>query len=343
MAVAEERANELAKKAGSAKRRRSPESVEDGEEDASSEDEAKTEERPKWTKIPLSDEIKATIPPNWFGPLPASLNEKKEDEEIRSKANLPWQKVPLLKDENARKQLIAANAFPIKKNVGGGATLPVTFDPKVELEKLKKNKNSDPRIATLHHLLSKDFPAIIARNTDVLRVLLTLLNSLDDCDLSDFRASVKDVLIPLVMDNNLRATSTFQRSALSMTYKELSFQDDDSSASVTSEALPMMRRALQKAAQSRELDKALKKAKPSSSSSSSSSSYSTSSRGRGRGGSGSFGRGRGHKDFHRSGGGGGGSGSGSSSNSHRPSFVKSSRGGRGGHRSSTSDDAEKRI
>jgi hypothetical protein len=337
LALAEERALERAKKASAGKRRRSPESISDDDGD-SSEDEAKADERPKWTKIPLSADIKATIPPNWFGPLPASLNEKKEEEETRLKTNLPWAKVSLIKDENARKHLLAANAFSIKKNIGGGATLPVTFDPKVELEKLKKNKSSDPRVATLHHILSKDFPAIISRNTDVLRVLLTLLNNLDECDLSDIRSSIKDVLIPLVLDNNFRSTTIFQRSALSMTYKELSFQDDDSSASVTSEALPMMRRALQKAALSRQLDEAVKKAKPSSSSSSSSSSFSPSSRGRG----GSFGRGRGRQTFghNRNTGGGGGGGSGSN---HKPSFTKSFRGGRNDRRRSPSLEAKKRT
>lgn len=338
-AVSDRFSEEKVEKKKVAKRRRSPskehrrspsEEGERSDSEPSSDIDDSTED---WIKAPISAELKSRMPPNWFGPGKEYPAESEKSRLLREKEAPKWAAVPLLPDEEARKKLVRTNTFRVSKGCGAGMTLPRPYDPKNELVSIKGKKGKLESL--LDKILRKEIPACIARDTEVIRVLITLLNSWSTSDSDDIFTSLNEVLLPLLLDNNIRSTDVLQRLAFKLAHDVL-VEDDDGHAVSTSSSSHLMRRFIDSQEDKAKVLKSLKKAKGSSSSSSSSSS----SRGKfKRGGSSRpFGGGRGSgwsKSSPSEGGGGRGA--------RKPARGShSNRGGRGGNSSrSTSSSGDK--
>jgi hypothetical protein len=144
------------------------------EEESKDESGDSESQSPSWTKTPLSDELKARMPPTWFGPAKESPSESEHSKTLRVKEAPAWANVPLIEDDAARKKLLAANAFSVKNGVGAGCKMPRAYDSKEELKDLKSRKGKTDSL--LYRVLHKDMPASINRTTDVVRVIMCLLN-----------------------------------------------------------------------------------------------------------------------------------------------------------------------
>ena len=279
-----------------------------GSDDDEDEEESKEEsgdseiQSQSWTKTPLSDELKARMPPTWFGPAKESLSESEHSKTLRVKEAPAWANVPLIEDDAARKKLLAANAFSVKNGVGAGCKMPRAYDSKEELKDLKSRKGKTDNL--LYRVLHKDIPASINRTTDVVRVIMCLLNSWNNSSSEESFECLNEVVLPLLLDNNIRQTDALQRVALNLAY-DMSLPEDMSATAITSTASPLMRQYVDQASEKEKLQKSLKTLKtnthhssPSSSSTSSSQSSFGSFRGKRRGGSAfpprSFGTGRGN-------------------------------------------------
>jgi hypothetical protein len=264
-----------------------------------------TESDTAWTKVPWSDELKRRIPPTWFGPAKQNPAESEESRKLRTQEEPLWADVPLIEDEPARKRLLATNAPPVKLNACAGVKLPRPYDPKEELSQLKGRKGKLDSL--LYRVLHKDIPASISRTTDVFRVVMCMLNSWENSSSEENFTCLRDVVVPLLLDNNIRSTDALQRVALNLAY-DMSLPEDVSSTVTTSTASPLMRQHLDQASEKEKLRKSLKKASTSLSSSSSGTSSSSSYRGgkrRGGGGGGGgsartygFGRGSGSNTYN---------------------------------------------
>jgi hypothetical protein len=277
-----------------------------------------------WLKADWCSDVKELMPPDWFGPAKETPSESTESKTLREKDAPKWKKVPLIADEAARKRLLSANAARVKNGLCAGLKMPLTLNSKRELKVLK---GKDKPETLLKQVLSKDIPQIITRDTDVLRVVMTLLNSWSTAEPGDVYDCLHDVVVPLLMDNNIRSTDSLQRIILNLAYN-VELPDDLATTASTTSALPLVRYHLDATAQQKKLNDSMRKAssslRPTTSSSSSSSLSFKSGRGkhRGRGGSRSWGS---RPDRPKS-----TTSSGDNSSSTRGG--KSGRGGRGGWR-----------
>ena len=347
-ALAQRKAKSKREQSGQSRKRKLGQPAAADADDAGSDDDEDEEEKkeesgdsesqsPSWTKTPLSDELKARMPPTWFGPAKESLSESEHSKTLRVKEAPAWANVPLIEDDAARKKLLAANAFSVKNGVGAGCKMPRAYDSKEELKDLKSRKAKTDSL--LYRVLHKDIPASINRTTDVVRVVMCLLNSWNNSSSEESFECLNEVVLPLLLDNNIRQTDALQRVALNLAY-DMSLPEDMSATAITSTASPLMRQYVDQASEKEKLQKSLKTLKTnthhSSPSSSSSSSSFGSFRGKRRGGNAfpprSFGTGRGngggastYKPFHNNNRGGG-------NNQFKASRggMRGGRGGRGG-------------
>ena len=230
--------------------------------------------------------------------------------------------------------------------------MPSTLDTK-DLETLLSRKK-DPQSASLLRIVKTDWPAVVNgyRESDVFRALLTMLNSWSTRSNEQNQAKITDVILPLLIDNNIRATEVMSRLSIKHLFPDVKITDDVNSApKVSVTHTPQMQQLLAKFGEKAELDKTLKKGNDSRRSTGSSSfkgpgsgtgrnnsnysdyrsgSGSSSNRSRGSGGYGHHprnGRGRGgFSNYRRGGGGGGGNGyrnyNDNDGHGHRPSSFK---------------------
>lgn len=233
----------------------------------------------------LKPEIKALIPPSWNGPDRPIPKETTTEKERREKSALLWEPITLL-DDTSRRKLMKENAFSINKKgeaSRAGATMPPATDITKHLEVL--NKSKDKSIQSYCRVLSKDIPHMINRTSDVLRVVLTALNNWELLDKDDIHEVMKSCMLPLLVDNNIKATELMVRTSFKAAHPD-SKLPDQLATTIPASQHPLIRGFVATETQDREVEKATQKALgPSSSSSSSSSSFSNRGRGstRGRG------------------------------------------------------------
>lgn len=229
---------------------------------------------------PLKPEIVGLLPPTWVGPDQPHSKETTVQKERREKAAPIWAKVPLIPDVKDRRKLIRQYAFHVdSKGVASqaGAKMPTSLDPSKDLKKQGISKKQDLSTSLVCEMLTKDWPTMITRNSDVIRVLLTLMNLWEHRSQDENLELITKVVLPLLIDNNLRATDTLNRATIKIAYPQAGKLPDEPSRSSSSAQTPLMQQLLAENTEHQDLEKAMKKAMPSTRGSSN---Y----RGRGRGG-----------------------------------------------------------
>jgi hypothetical protein len=284
----------------------------------------------------IKPELAALLPPSWAGPWHKVVEETTVEKERRVADEALWSKVPRLVDQEARNTLIKLHAFTVSKTgtaTKAGVRMPKEVDPSKDLASngVIKKSNNDSNLRLLCDTLTKQLPTAVRQNTDVIRVLLTAMNSWSARTSENNLKILTDVVLPLLIDNNLRTTDAIQRTTIKVCFPQLAKLPEDKgfSSSAVSDS-PLMQRVVAASTDKTKMLKAITQA-------GSSSSSTTSFRGRDRGNS--FTRPRFRANNYR--GGRGSSGSGSGGRGSSSSFPRrggsrggssSSRGGRGSYR-----------
>ena len=296
----------------------------------------------QWTKVPLSDELKAVVPPSWWKPAKATAVETAKSTRLREAEELAFTAVPLIKNDKARRVIVVANSIPTN-----AITWPRAYVPDKELKDVKSETHLHSK--QLYKLLKTELPAVVNRDADVLGVVLALTNTLASASIEDVKAVLTNALIPLLIDNNMRTSDVLQRYALELfgIKTEAASTGKSEIINASSYELPLMRHHLDTKKAEEKVAKSLAKLQSAPTSRPPSSSSTSSKRGRGNSNTHQFNGPTSHGGG-RGGGGGGGwhnrpstRGNGRGGGSSRGFSRGSSRGGargrgaRGGGRGST--------
>jgi hypothetical protein len=236
--------------------------AEDGDDDDSTTKKSLNQEANR----PLKPEVAALLPPTWVGPDQQHTKETTVQKERREKAAPIWAKVPLITDIKERRKLIRQHAFHVdSKGVATHAAvkMPTSLDPSKDLKKQGISKKQDSSTSLVCEMLTKDWPTMITRNSDVLRVLLTAINLWNERSQEENLDLVTKVVLPLLIDNNLRATDAMNRATIKIAYPQAGKLPDEPSRSSSSAQTPLMQQLLAENTEHQDLEKAMKKAMPS--------------------------------------------------------------------------------
>ena len=171
------------------------------------------------------------VPPAWTGPAVALPSEGSAAKSRRERDAPLWDEVPRLTDQEERKKLLKKNAFKVNskgQGAGSSVTMPSTLDTK-DLETLL-SKKKDPQSASLLRIVKTDWPAVVNRESDVFRALLTMLNSWSTRSNEQNQAKISEVILPLVIDNNIKATESMSRLSIELLYPDVKITDETNSA-----------------------------------------------------------------------------------------------------------------
>ena len=251
------------------------------EEKKGNDDDEDHPKTPDHANQPLRVDVAALLPPTWVGPDQPHVKETTVQKDRREKAAPSWSKVPMIPDIKERRKLLRQHAFHIdSKGVAtrAGVKMPASLDPSKDLKKQGVSKKQDTATSLVCEMLTKDWPLMVTRGSDVIRVVLTMLNGWENRSKDDIHDWVLKVVLPLLIDNNLRATDSMNRSTIKIAYPQAGKLPDEPSRSSSSAQTPLMQQMIAENTEHQDLEKAMKKAMPSSRGS-------TTYRGRGRGSS----------------------------------------------------------
>lgn len=209
----------------------------------------------------LRPDIASLIPPAWTGAAEANHKESAAAKLRREKLAPVWALVPTIPDQETRKKLLKKHAFRVDakgKGADSSVTMPSTLDMK-EVDTLL-SKRKDPQSVALLRLLKTDLPAVVSRESDVFRSLLTQVNSWSTRSNEQNLARILEVIIPLVIDNNMRTTEAMLRVVGKLVFPNGKLPDPSGpSTTVPLTETPLMQQMLAKFGEKADFDKTIQK------------------------------------------------------------------------------------
>ena len=177
-----------------------------------------------------------------------------------------------IREVKARRRLVKQYGFAVEKNGSApkaGVKMPIRLDPAKDLDKAGIKRRSDASTKQLYRLLTKELPTVVNRNDDVVRVMLTLLNTWETRSSDKNKELLSSVVMSLLFDNNMRTTMLMTEETIPLAYPQIArLPDLDEPSSTSAAESAVMQRIIADANREKEIAKAVSKAKTTTASSS---------------------------------------------------------------------------